>query len=73
VQLRKPGAVYRLLIKVCVSTSGNVDKLTVMQPSDTLANEEALRVLKTWRFRPFMVNGTPAPFCYPQRIEFRTE
>ena len=73
VPLRTPGAVYRLLIKVCVSTTGSVDKLTIMQPSDPLANEEALRVLKSWRFRPFMVNGTPAPFCYPQRIEFRTE
>jgi protein TonB len=73
VPLRKPGAVYRLLVKVCVSAQGNVEKLTLMQASDPLANEEALRVLRTWRFRPFLVNGTPAPFCYPQLVEFRTE
>jgi protein TonB len=71
--LRKPGAIYRVLIKVCVSTSGNVDKLTMLKGSDPLADAEALRVLKTWRYRPFLVNGNPAPFCYPQPIEFRTQ
>jgi protein TonB len=73
VQLAKPGAVYRLLIKVCVSTAGNVDKLTIMKGSDPLADAEALRVIKTWRFRPFLFNGTAVPFCYPQAVEFRTE
>jgi protein TonB len=73
VQLRKPGAVYRILIKVCVSTSGNVDRLTLMKGTDPLADAEALRVLKTCRYRPFMVNGTSAPFCYPQAVEFKTE
>jgi TonB family protein len=71
--LRRPGAVYRVLVKVCVSTAGGVDKATIMQPSDPLANEEALRVAKTFRFRPFLVNGTPAPFCYPHLIEFKTQ
>ena len=73
IPLRKPGAVYRLLVKVCVSTTGSVEKLTIMKGSDPLAEAEALRVLKTFRFRPFLVNGTPAPFCYPHAVEFKTE
>ena len=73
VPLRKPGAVYRVLLKVCVSVNGNVDKVTIMKGSDPLADAEALRVIKTWRFRPFLVNGMAAPFCYPQSVEFKTE
>jgi len=73
IPLRKPGAVYRLLVKVCVSTAGSVEKLTIMKGSDPLADAEALRVLKTYRFRPFLVNGTAAPFCYPHAVEFKTE
>jgi hypothetical protein len=71
--LRRPGAVYRVLVKVCVTVSGTVDKATIMQPSDPLANEEALRVAKTFHFRPFLVNGTPAPVCYPHLIEFKSQ
>jgi outer membrane biosynthesis protein TonB len=73
IPLRKPGAVYRVLVKLCVSTTGNVDKLTIMKASDPLADAEALRVLKTFKYRPFLVNGTPAPFCYPYMVEFKTE
>jgi protein TonB len=71
--LRKPGAVYRLLVKVYVDVSGNVEKLTLMKGDDPLLNQSVLEKLKTWKFRPFMVNGIPAPFSYPQAIEFRTE
>ena len=73
VPLRKPGAVYRVLVNVCVSTTGNVDKLTIKKASDPLADAEALRVLKTFKYRPFLVNGTPAPFCYLHMVEFKTE
>jgi len=72
--LRKPGAVYRTLVNVCVSITGAVDKVTIrMKSTDPLADAEALRVLKTFKFRPFLVNGTPAPFCYPHMVEFKTE
>jgi hypothetical protein len=73
IPLRKPGAVYQTLVKVCVSINGAVDKATIMKASDPLADAEALRVVKTFRYRPFLVNGTPAPFCYPYMVEFKTE
>jgi protein TonB len=73
IPLRRPGAVYRVLVKICVSAVGDVDKATITQGSDPLANEEALRVARTFKYRPFLVNGVGAPFCYPHLIEFRTE
>jgi TonB family protein len=73
IPLRKPGALYQVLVKVCVSMSGSVDRVTIMKASDPLADAEALRVVKTFRYRPFLVNGTPAPFCYPYMVEFKTE
>jgi protein TonB len=71
--LRRPGAVYHLLAKICVTASGNVDKVTILKGADALLDDGVVRTVKTWRYRPFMANSTPAPFCYPQPFEFRTE
>ena len=38
----------------------------------TLDNNVVAKV-KTWRFRPLMANGTPVPFCYFGRFEFKSE
>jgi TonB family protein len=60
-----------VLVKICVSTTGNVDKVTLMKGADSLLDEGVLSTVKTWRFRPLLANNTPVPFCYPATFEFK--
>ena len=70
--LRRGNVVYAVETKICVSTSGDVDTVTVTKPSDTLLDASVLNTVRTWRYRPLTINNTPAPFCYPARFEFRS-
>jgi periplasmic protein TonB len=72
--LRRPGAVYHVLAKICVSASGAVDKVVLMKGADPTLDEGVLATVRTWRFRPYLTSGgTAAPFCYPQPFEFRAQ
>ncbi|HEY7372240.1 MAG TPA: energy transducer TonB [Polyangia bacterium] len=71
--LRKPGAVYHVLVKVCVNTSGGVDKVTIMRSTDSQLDGGVIETLRSnWRFRPYMANATPIPFCTIKDFEFKT-
>ena len=70
--LRKPGAVYHVLVKVCVTVSGSVDKVMVMKSTEPQLDSGVVDTLrKNWRFRPLLANNTPVPFCYPATFEFK--
>jgi len=60
--LNHGGIVYRVLVKICVSTSGAVDKVTLMKGADSLLDEAVLTKVKSWKFRPLLANNVPVPF-----------
>jgi TonB family protein len=70
--LNHGGNIYRVLVKICVTTNGNVDRVTLMKGADSLLDEGVLSTVKTWRFRPLLANNTPVPFCYPATFEFKS-
>lgn len=71
--LRRPGAVYHVLAKVCVNTSGAVDKVTIMKSTESQLDGGVIETLRTnWRFRPYMANAMPIPFCTIKDFEFKT-
>jgi len=69
----RPGALYRVLAKICVSTTGTVEKITIMKGADPALDSGVVSTVKTWRYRPLMANATPVPFCYPATFEFRSK
>ena len=69
--LRRAGAVYHVLAKICVTPSGTIDKVTILKGADPLLDGGVLSMVKTWHYRPYMANSTPIPFCYPMNFEFR--
>jgi periplasmic protein TonB len=69
--LDRAGVVYRVLAKICVTAAGSVDKVTILKGVDPTLDDGVMRTVKTWRFRPYMANNTPIPFCYPANFEFR--
>ena len=56
-----------------MSTSGGVDKVTIMKGADPQLDDGVLTTVRSWRFRPLLANNTPVPFCYPATFEFKSQ
>ena len=41
-----------------------------MQRADSLLDENVVRAVKGWRYRPLMADNIAVPFCYFGRFEF---
>jgi protein TonB len=70
--LRREGAIYRVLAKICVSASGTVDRVTIMKGADPLLDSGVVSTVKGWRFSPNTANGMPIPFCTTNMFEFKS-
>lgn len=59
-----------LHVEVCVSAEGTVSDAAIQGKRDH--STEALRAaILRWRYRPWTVDGAPAPFCHLMRISYR--
>jgi protein TonB len=70
--LRKPGADYAVVAKICVSRAGAVEAVTIMKKADPQLDAGVVSTVKTWRFRPLLAGSVPIPFCYPATFQFRS-
>jgi protein TonB len=50
--------------KICVNDRGNVSSVNIMRHLAMGMDSSVTDTVKTWRFRPFVYNGRPVPFCY---------
>jgi periplasmic protein TonB len=71
--LNRAGMVVWGLFKICVTAKGDVDKVTMLRPADPLVNDMWMAKIKTWKYKPYSVNGRAVPFCHPARIEVRSQ
>jgi protein TonB len=71
--LRHAGASYLVMAKICVSVGGAVDNVTIQKHADPSLDANVASAVKGWRFRPATANGTPVPFCYFGRFEFKSD
>ena len=71
--LRRPGATYLVLAKICVGISGSVETVTLQKRAEPTLDSNVVNAVKAWRFKPLTANGTPVPFCYFGRFEFTSE
>jgi hypothetical protein len=70
---RETGQILRpAVVEICVASSGKVFG-TSMQEKTGNAHADSAIMLKamSWRYRPYLVDGKPAHFCYPHRIQTR--
>jgi TonB family protein len=68
--LNRAGASYVVKAKICVTKTGTVESITILQHADSLLDESVQRTVKTWRYRPLMTDAIAVPFCYFGRFEF---
>lgn len=70
---QRAGTNYMVLAKICVTASGAVSAVTLLKRAEPTLDNNVMSQVKAWRFQPMTANGTPAPFCYVQRFEFKSE
>jgi hypothetical protein len=71
--LRKPGAKFAPLVKLCVRKDGSVGEVTVMRPSDPAVDPAIVEKLRLFKFRPYFDHGRPIPFCFFREYRLSVE
>jgi hypothetical protein len=71
--LRKPGARFAPLVKLCVGKDGSVGDVTVMRPSDPTVDPAIVEKIRLFKFRPYLDHGRPIPFCFFREYRLSVE
>jgi hypothetical protein len=61
---------YAFLLQVCVSESGQVDRVIIDRGARPDLDVFLAKAIRTWRYRPWIVSGMARPFCHPLRITY---
>jgi TonB family protein len=62
----------RVVLKATISDSGNVEDLCVIQGPELL-QQAAFDAVKTWTYKPFLLNGEPREVKTQMNIEFNLQ
>jgi len=68
--LRRRDRTYVVLVRVCVASDGGVDRVLVEQGAAWELDQVIVSAIRTWRYRPRVVGGIPAPFCHRLKLEY---
>jgi hypothetical protein len=67
------GHTYRLQVQACISAEGRVERVTLQKGAAPELDTQVLTDVRTWRYRPRMVQGKASPFCYKVRVSYEVE
>jgi protein TonB len=67
--LSKAGMILWAMVKLCANKEGHVDDVKIIKGADPTVDPNIISTLKTWRFKPAVVDGRPVPFCTTYRYE----
>ena len=62
-----------VLVEICVSEQGDVNDVVVRQSAGPDTDDFLTKAIRSWRYRPRLVSGSPRPFCHPIRIVYKKE
>ncbi len=62
-----------LLVEICVTERGTVKDVVIRQSAGNDTDDFLAKAIRSWRYRPRVVAGSPAPFCHPIRIVYKKE
>jgi TonB family protein len=68
--LRVWGRVYTVLAQVCVSARGEVSDVAIKRGAAAELDRAVTVAMRSWRYRPRMVEGAPRPFCHLIKLDF---
>jgi outer membrane biosynthesis protein TonB len=67
------GRTYRLQVQACISAEGRVENVTLQRGAAPELDAQVLGDVRTWRYRPRIIEGKPSPFCYKVRVSYEVE
>lgn len=70
-QARKAKYQGTVVLWIVVDTQGNVTDAQVVKPLGMGLDQNALKTVKTWKFKPAMRNGSPVPVKVMVEVTFR--
>ena len=59
-----------VLFEICVSEKGTIESVTVPDAGGGVLVSALRTAIWSWRYRPLLINGSPAPFCHSTRIRY---
>jgi hypothetical protein len=62
-----------VLVEICVTERGDVNDVVVRQSAGPDTDAFLTKAIRSWRYRPRLVSGSPRPFCHPIRIVYKKE
>ena len=65
------GREFTSQLRVCVSEKGEVTHVEILKYSDPALDNQFPMVIPRWRYKPYIVDGRPTPFCYPMNYRVR--
>ncbi|MEO8181407.1 MAG: hypothetical protein ABI895_21425 [Deltaproteobacteria bacterium] len=51
-------------LSICVAPNGSVSSVKILKPSIPVIDVQIPKVIPTWKYRPYIVDGQPTGFCY---------
>jgi hypothetical protein len=69
--LNRAGVMLWGLFRICVGADGDVTNVKVLKTAEPTVDGEWARVIQTWQYRPYSIDGRPTPFCHTMRLEVR--
>ena len=65
------GDEYVAQIRICVNADGTVSNVKILRPSIPVIDLQIPQVIPRWKYKPYLVEGKPTPFCYPMNYRVR--
>jgi hypothetical protein len=67
------GKAYSVELQLCVAADGQVSQVGLRRGAARELDELVVANARTWRYRPFLVDGKPHPFCHLIKIDYEVE
>jgi len=63
--MERAGIVAKAIVRICVSAQGTVTDVKVLKGAGPAIDPQIPGVLRTWKYKPYTLDGKPTPFCFP--------
>jgi len=61
---------YLIVVDICVSGEGQVSDVALVKPASRILDPVVLEAVRTWRYRPRLVDGNARAFCHVVAIKY---
>ena len=67
------GKFYSVELQLCVAADGRVSHVGLRRGAARELDEMVVASARTWRYRPYLVDGVARPFCHLMKIDYEVE